>query len=197
MPGDVQGDREQLLASAERGGDGVVAGRRPRRRMAFALAGAVAAALWAVQQPIDKRLSGSGYDDVEFLGKAVTRGRGWRPIGFAMHVANGALFGLAYSALWRRTPGIDSRLSAHVAVQAENFGLFPLTALSDRLHPAVVDGEIPRLSGSRRALAQATWRHAILGVVLGEVGRRLDPAVQERRHAPWNLAAGADTPQNQ
>ena len=34
-----------------------------------------AAAVWAVEQPLDKLVFGSRYDDVELLGKAVTRGR--------------------------------------------------------------------------------------------------------------------------
>jgi hypothetical protein len=38
------------------------------------------------------------------------------------------------------------------------------------VHPA--RGEIAPAFG-RRQLAQATWRHALLGVVLGEVGHQL------------------------
>ena len=41
-----------------------------------ALAGAVAAGVWAAQQPLDKTVFGVDYDDTELLGKAVTRGRG-------------------------------------------------------------------------------------------------------------------------
>ena len=44
-----------------------------RRTLNGGLAGALAAAVWAAQQPIDKRLFGSRYDDVELLGKLVTR----------------------------------------------------------------------------------------------------------------------------
>jgi hypothetical protein len=51
---------------------------------------------------------------------------------------------------------------------------WPATALSDRLHPA--RAELPRLWRSRRALAQATWRHILFGVVLGELERRLGRA---------------------
>ena len=57
------------------------------------MAGAVAAAVWAAQMPLDKRVFGSRYDDVEILGKLVTRGSGWQAAGLAMHVANGAMFG--------------------------------------------------------------------------------------------------------
>jgi hypothetical protein len=44
--------------------------------------------------------------------------------------------------------------------------------LTDRHHPA--REELPRLTGNRRALAQATWRHALFGVVLGAVEARLN-----------------------
>ena len=40
-----------------------------RRRLA--MAGALGAALWALQQPLDKRIARHGYDDVELLGYAV------------------------------------------------------------------------------------------------------------------------------
>jgi hypothetical protein len=33
-----------------------------------------------------------------------------------------------------------------------------------------------RLAGNRRALAQATWRHLVFGVILGELERRLNDA---------------------
>ena len=41
------------------------------------------------------------------------------------------------------------------------------------MHPA--RDELPRLAGSWRAFAQATWRHLLFGVVLGELERRLNP----------------------
>jgi hypothetical protein len=44
--------------------------------------------------------------------------------------------------------------------------------VADRLHPA--RSELPRLGGNRRAFAQATWRHVLFGVVLGELERRLN-----------------------
>ncbi len=54
----------------------------------------------------------------------------------------------------------------------ENLGLWPLVRVTDRLHPA--RGQLERLAGNRRALAQATWRHAIFGVVLGVTEARLN-----------------------
>ena len=57
-------------------------------RVRAAAAGAVAAAVWGLQEPLDQRLFGCDYSDVLFLG------RGRRSLGFAAHMANGALFGL-------------------------------------------------------------------------------------------------------
>src|SRR3954452_8853844 len=80
----------------------VTVGTRP---MAFdraqtlrgALAGAVAAGVWAAQQPLDKRVFGFDYDDTELLGKLVTRNAAWVPVGAALHVANGAALGALYA----------------------------------------------------------------------------------------------------
>src|SRR2546429_9857851 len=44
----------------------------------------VATVVMTLEQPLDKRLFASKYDDVEILGKLVTRGDHWRPIGFAL-----------------------------------------------------------------------------------------------------------------
>ena len=136
------------------------------------LGGALGAAIWAAQQPLDKRIARRGYDDVELLGRLVRPdGDGARPIGWAMHLANGAAFGLAYAELARRLPeDVSPRVSAQALAQAENFGLYPLAAVLDRVHPA--RGEIAPAFGARQ-LAQATWRHAILGVVLGELAARV------------------------
>ena len=52
------------------------------------IAGAVATVVMTLEQPLDQRLFNSRYDDVEILGKFVTRGENWQPIGFALHVQN-------------------------------------------------------------------------------------------------------------
>jgi hypothetical protein len=133
-------------------------------------AGVIAAALWAVQQPLDKRVFRSGYDDVELLGKLVTRQRWWGIPGLALHLGNGAVFGAVYTLVCPKLPG-PAWLRGLVVAQAENFGLWPLVSLTDRHHPA--REELTRLTGNRRALAQATWRHALFGLVLGVVEARL------------------------
>jgi hypothetical protein len=136
-----------------------------------ALAGAVAAGVWAAQQPLDKRVFGCDQDDVELLGKLVTRGDAWPAAGLALHLQNGAVFGAAYSQLRPFIPG-PAPLRAVLAAMTEHAALWPLGRLSDRHHPA--RGDLVALAGNRRALAQATWRHFLFGVVLGELERRLN-----------------------
>jgi hypothetical protein len=135
---------------------------RPRRA---ALAGAAAATVWGVLEPLDMRLFRSDYSDVAVLGKAVTRGRGWRPIGFAVHAVNGALFGLAFDAVRQRT-GLPKRPLALGAALGEHLVLYPLGVFVDRYHPARGEPGVVSL-GSRRAFAQATARHALFGYLLG------------------------------
>ena len=41
-----------------------------------------------------------------------------------------------------------------------------------------VRDELPKLAGDPRAFAQATWRHLLFGVVLGELERRFNAPEQ-------------------
>jgi hypothetical protein len=143
-----------------------------RRTLGGALAGSIAAGVWAAQQPLDKRLFGSDYDDLELLGKSVTRGPAWPAVGLAMHLTYGAIFGATYALARPFIPG-PPQVAAVVAAMAEHGATWPLVALVDSQHPARSDLE--ELSGNRRALAQATWRHLLFGLVLGELERRLNP----------------------
>jgi hypothetical protein len=136
-----------------------------------AFAGAVAAGVWAAQQPLDKPVFGVDYDDTELLGKAITRGPAWPVVGMVLHLGNGAAFGATYAALAPRLP-LPSWSRGPVAALAEHLATWPLTIVADRVHPARDD--LPALSASWRAFAQATWRHLVFGVVLGELERRLN-----------------------
>jgi hypothetical protein len=146
-----------------------------------ALAGAVAAGIWAAQQPLDKAVFQVEYDDVELLGKAVTRGPAWAPVGAAMHVANGALFGAVYANIAPRVP-LPSWARGPLAGLVENFATWPLTIVAERLHPARKD--LPKISADPRAFAQATWRHLLFGFVMGELERRLN-APEEAEVPPY------------
>jgi hypothetical protein len=131
----------------------------------------VAAAVWGLQQPLDKFAFSSRYDDIELLGKAVTRGDAWYPVGFGMHMLNGALFGGAYANLAPVLP-LPAPLRGPAAALFEHVAMWPLGAVSDRVHPA--RNELPKLSGNRAAFLQSTWRHLLFGVILGELERRVN-----------------------
>jgi hypothetical protein len=62
--------------------------------------------------------------------------------------------------------------AALAMAMAENFAFWPLGRLIDRRHPA--RRRLESLQGNRRALAAATWRHALFGVVLGVIEQRLN-----------------------
>ncbi len=149
-----------------------MSGRLDRTRtLRGAVCGAVAAAVWALQQPLDKLVFACDYDDVELLGKAVRRDDSWYLAGLALHLQNGAVFGAVYANVAPLVP-IPPALRGPAAGLTEHLALWPLTALSDQLHPA--RRKLPRLSGNRRAFAQATWRHLLFGTLLGELERRLN-----------------------
>jgi hypothetical protein len=136
-----------------------------------ALAGAVAAGIWVAQQPLDKAMFGVDYDDAELLGKAVTRGPAWLPIGTALHIANGALFGAVYAGVRSRLP-LPAAARGPAAGLAEHLASWPLVLVTDRIHPARDD--LPTLGSNPAAFLQATWRHLLFGAVLGELERRLN-----------------------
>jgi len=114
-------------------------------RLRAALAGATAATVWGLQEPLDRRLFRSDYSDVRLVG------------GLPVHAFNGALFGLAFDILRRRT-SVDQRRLALASALVEHTVLWPLVALFDR-----------ELAASPRAFAQGLYRHALFGLVLGRL----------------------------
>jgi hypothetical protein len=136
------------------------------RTMRGALAGAVAAAVWAAQQPLDRRVFGVEYDDADLLGRFVG---GTYPGGLALHLLNGAVFGAVYANVRGAIPAPPA-LRGPVAGLVEHVATWPGTAALARVQP-----ELPQLWGSGRAFAQATWRHLLFGAVLGVAERRLNP----------------------
>jgi hypothetical protein len=141
------------------------------RTLRGAVCGAAAAAAWAFQQPLDKLVFGSRFDDVELLGRMLDHGDAWYPAGLALHLQNGAIFGALYANVAPLLPLPPVARGPAVAL-VENALTWPLGRVSDRFHPA--RSKMPALTGNRRALAQATWRHLLFGVVLGELERRLN-----------------------
>jgi hypothetical protein len=145
------------------------------RTLRGAAAGGIAAAAWAAQQPLDKRIFGVDYDDAQLLGRFVAPGRAGYACGLGLHLVNGAVFGAVYANVVPAIPG-PRWLRGPLAGLAEHVATWPATALSARL-PAT--SALPALWGSWPAFAQATWRHLLFGTVMGEVERRLNPGEDE------------------
>ena len=163
------------------------------RSLRGALAGAAAAGVWAAQQPLDIRFFGVPYDDVRLLGTWVADGPAATPVGLALHLSNGALFGAVYAQIAPRS-GVPAPLRGPLAGLAEHLATWPGTHWLGRLHPR--GAELPPLWGSGRAFAQATWRHLLFGLVLGELERRLNrppgPVVVDDAVAATNGHGTAD-----
>jgi hypothetical protein len=121
-------------------------------RARAAVAGAAAATVWGLQEPLDQRVFRCGYSDISLVGF------GSRRVGFVVHAVNGALFGLAFDAA-RRQASVDQRRLAVALALAEHVTLWPLIGLVDR-----------ELVASPRAFAQSTWRHLLFGALLGRFG---------------------------
>ena len=172
---------------------------RLERSVRGAAAGAVGAAIWAAQEPLDKRVFDVDYSDIELLGKAVTRGDEWPAVGLAIHIANGAAFGAAYALAKPFIPG-PAVGRAVFAAMAEHLATWPFIGVTERIHPARRD--LPRLAGNPRAFAQATWRHVLFAVVLGVLEERLNQGfrvdvpevpVSSNGHGDIEFAVGAAT----
>jgi hypothetical protein len=135
-----------------------------------AAAGAVAAAVWAAQEPLDIRAFGVPYSDAELLAKPLG---GSRRIGGVIHIANGAAFGALYSSLAHRVAA-PGALKGAAAGMTEHLATWPLT----RFLPGV------RLWGNHRAFAQAVWRHLLFGALLGALEARLNQGYADTSSAP-------------
>jgi hypothetical protein len=121
----------------------------PRARAAAS--GALAAVVWGLQEPLDQRVFRCEYSDVELLGC------GNRAVGLAVHVLNGAAFGLAFGFVRSRVDVEQRRLALALAL-AEDVVLWPLIGLVDR-----------SLVTNPRAFAQSAYRHALFGWLLGRL----------------------------
>jgi hypothetical protein len=137
-----------------------------------AAAGAAAATVWGLLEPLDTKLFRSDYRDIALLGKLVTSGRSWKAPGYVLHAMNGAVFGLVFEAVRSRS-GIGPRRLAVGLALAENVVLYPLGIVSDRKHPRRGERDVTPL-WSRRVFAQETFRHVVFGLVLGSLARSGD-----------------------
>jgi hypothetical protein len=137
------------------------------RALDGAAAGIVAAVAWAASEPALGRLARTPVSDVRLLGRAVTPNGAWPVAGLALHLATGALFGVGF-----RRAGLRGVRAAVAVAELENFALWPLFAVVDRVHPDRRDGSWSPLIRDRRVAAYEIATHAVFGAVLGALTRR-------------------------
>ncbi len=116
-----------------------------------AVAGATAAAVWAVAElPLSRRLD-TGFTDVGLLGRASgLPGRLGTAAGVGIHLVNGAAFGVAFAALGGR-----GARAGFAAAEIEGTVLWPMMRMLDPEH------------FTKRVFAQEVITHGLFGVVLG------------------------------
>jgi hypothetical protein len=138
-----------------------------RRTLRAAAAGAAAAWVWAAAEPALRRAAGGYHSQPRLIGGLIAPDGDWQERGMAVHLANGAAFGVVFAAL-----GGHGVCRGVLAAEAENALLWPLTGVLDRLHPDVRSGAWPPLLRNRHAFAQEVLGHAVFGAVLGGLVRR-------------------------
>jgi hypothetical protein len=124
-----------------------------------ALAGIVAAVVWASAEPALGRLFRTPYSDRRLLA-GLTGGS--PAAALALHLANGAMFGALFERLGGRGPK-----QGVVAAQIENVALWPAMAVVDRIHPDRRSGAWPPLVRNGRVFAYEATTHVLFGAVLG------------------------------
>jgi hypothetical protein len=132
------------------------------RSLRVALAGTVAAGVWAAVEPLLSRATGGYHRQARLIGGLVAPDGPWRATGLAVHLANGAAFGIAFDRL-----GGHGVCRGVLAAEAENALLWPLVGVIDRIHPDVRSGRWPPLERNPHAIAQEVLGHAVFGAVLG------------------------------
>ena len=130
-------------------------------------AGMLAAAMWAMSEPLLGRAFAIPYSDVRLLGRVITRSRRWPIAGIALHLANGAAFGAAFERF-----GLNGARQGVAAAQAENLLLWPAMVLVDRYHPDRRSGHWPPLTGNWRVFAYEVTTHALFGALVGAGGSK-------------------------
>lgn len=116
-----------------------------------ALAGATAAALWAVVEVPLSRVLDTGFTDVSLLGRCSgLRGRRGTAAGVVIHLVNGAAFGVAFAELGGR-----GARAGFAAAEIEGTVLWPAMRMLDPEH------------FTKRVFAQEAVTHGLFGVTLG------------------------------
>src|SRR5947209_19342719 len=69
------------------------------RTVRAAAAGITAAAVWVAVEPLWRRAFGGPHTELRLVGRMLAPEAAWRPVGLAVHLMNGATFGVAFDRL--------------------------------------------------------------------------------------------------
>lgn len=130
-----------------------------------ALAGAVAALAYFGELWIDDRVFRYKFNDLVLLGRPFSsRPKVYLPLGLAMHLSAGAVFGVIFYHVQDLLPGPRWARGVGFAL-CENLSLWPILPLVDRYHPARHTGELDRLF-CWKAFFVSQPRHVVFGLAL-------------------------------
>jgi hypothetical protein len=130
-------------------------------------AGMAAGVAFLGAQAVDLAITRNKVDDRVLLGRLAP---GATPsqavaIGAVMHVVNSVVFSAVFRLVIRDRLRGPMWLRGVTFALVENTLLYPLAIFED-FHPALRDGQMDSYQ-SGTAFAQETWRHVVLGAVLG------------------------------
>lgn len=131
-------------------------------------AGMISVVAYTAVMEIDRRITGSRIDDLILLGRPAVPNRPdlARPVGAVLHLANGAVIGLAYAGLAHdRLPG-PAWLRGVAALMIENLSLYPVMSIARNVHPAMVDGQLDDY-WTWPAFVESLPPHLVYGAMIG------------------------------
>lgn len=131
-------------------------------------AGMLAAAAYLVGMALDIALTKQRTNDLRLLAGLVPGGRrGWPVVGTSMHLINGTALGAVYARVHHGLPG-PAWMRGVIFGLVENFLLWPVMVVLDRVHPGIRSGELDRYNRPGPFLAEI-FRHVVYGAALGFV----------------------------
>lgn len=131
-------------------------------------AGVISVVAYTAVMEIDRRITGSRIDDLILLGRPAVPNRPElaRLVGAVLHLANGAVIGLAYAGLAHdRLPG-PAWLRSVAALMIENLSLYPVMSIARNVHPAMVDGQLDDY-WTWPAFVESLPPHLVYGAMIG------------------------------
>ncbi|HEY6411053.1 MAG TPA: DUF6789 family protein, partial [Ktedonobacteraceae bacterium] len=135
-----------------------------------ALAGIIATTAYSIAMEGDMVITGNRFSDVRFIqglmGKRAATQQKFNILAWMLHILNGVALAELYGAVFKRfLPGPDW-LKGAIFGEVFIVSAWWLTPLSDRYHPLIQNGELPKLANPTSFL-QNIVRHLVFGLVLG------------------------------